>query len=103
MGTLQSQAQTEALKGCSGTELWAPFGDWGSPRGCFEASELQVTSAFLPAFFFSFSHPSSAPTPAPGQKGAAALLLAGWGERLAVKLRGPTSWLFWGVLQDLQE
>lgn len=78
-------------RGCSGTKLWAPFGDWGSPCGRVEASELQVTPAFLPAFFLSYSHPSSAPIPAQGQKGAAAQLLE-CGERLVVKLRGPTSW-----------
>lgn len=74
----------------SGTQLWALFGAWGAPCGCFEASELLVTPAFLPAIFFSFSHPSSAPTPAQGQEGAAALLLVG-GESGGSWEQGPTS------------
>lgn len=77
-------------KGCSGTQLWALFGAWGAPCGCFEASELLVTPAFLPAVFFSFSQPSSAPTPAQGQEGAAALLLVG-GERGWSWEQGPAS------------
>lgn len=70
---------------------------WGAFCGCFEGSELLVTPAFLLAVFLSSAQPSSAPTSAQGQKGAAALLLVGgrWGERLVVGARFPL-WLFRG-------
>lgn len=65
---------------------------WGAFCGCFEGSELLVTPAFLLAVFLSSAQPSSAPTSAQGQKGAAALLLVGgrWGERLVVGARPPS-------------
>ena len=49
-----------------------------------------MTPAFLPAIFLPFSHPSSAPTPAPGQEGAAAQLPVG-GERGWTWEQGPTA------------
>lgn len=79
-------------KGCSGTHLWPCFGSWGAPCGCFEASELLVTPAFLPSplSFSPFLTPAQPPTPAQGQEGAAPLLLVG-GERGWSWEQGPTS------------
>lgn len=85
-------AREENEKECLGTQLWARFGAWGAPCGCFEASELLVTPAFLPAIFFS---PLFSPHPYPRAGRSCCPAPGGWGERRVLGAR-PHLWLFWG-------